>query len=79
MQTNPSLSRHPNASMQWAQARADACSGVLPLQVLKDARGIAFLTVIKGGFVASITLGSGIVIAKLPNGQWCARAQTHTH
>mmetsp|Transcript_15399 Transcript_15399/g.18209 ORF Transcript_15399/g.18209 Transcript_15399/m.18209 type:complete len:381 (-) Transcript_15399:1238-2380(-) len=42
----------------------------IPLKVIQNAKGIAFITVIKAGFVFSGTLGSGIVIARLPNGNW---------
>ena len=38
---------------------------------MRDAKGIAFVTVIKGGYIFSGTVGSGIVLAKLPNGIWC--------
>lgn len=42
----------------------------IPLRILKNAKGIAFVTVVKAGFVWSGTVGSGIVIAKLPDGTW---------
>ncbi|TDH66716.1 hypothetical protein CCR75_006576 [Bremia lactucae] len=44
----------------------------LPLPLLVRAKGIAFLTVIKMGFVFSGRFGSGLVIAKLPDGRWSA-------
>ncbi len=42
----------------------------IPHTILKNAKGIAFITVIKAGFVFGGTAGCGIVIAKLPNGEW---------
>jgi lipid-binding SYLF domain-containing protein len=42
----------------------------IPLSILKNAKGIAFVTVVKAGFVFSGTVGSGIVIAKLEDGTW---------
>lgn len=42
----------------------------IPLSIVKAAKGIAFLTVVKAGFVFSGTLGSGIVIVKQPDGTW---------
>lgn len=42
----------------------------IPLRVLKKAKGVAFVTVVKAGFIWSGTLGSGIVIARLPDGTW---------
>ncbi|KAJ2455474.1 hypothetical protein EV183_000806 [Coemansia sp. RSA 2336] len=45
---------------------------LIPPSVLEKARGIAFLSVIKGGFVWSGRIGSGLVVARLPNGNWSA-------
>ncbi|KAJ2162557.1 hypothetical protein GGF46_000560 [Coemansia sp. RSA 552] len=45
---------------------------LIPPSILEKARGIAFLSVIKAGFVWSGRLGSGLVVARLPNGQWSA-------
>ena len=42
----------------------------IPLKILKNAKGVAFITVLKAGFVWSGTVGSGIVVAKLPDGSW---------
>jgi len=42
----------------------------IPLKILQNAKGVAFITVVKAGFVWSGTLGSGIVVARLPNGSW---------
>lgn len=40
--------------------------------VLQQAKGFAIFTVAKAGFVVSARAGSGIVIARLPNGEWSA-------
>ncbi|PVU89477.1 hypothetical protein BB561_005336 [Smittium simulii] len=45
---------------------------VIPKNILEKCKGIAIMTVIKGGFVWSGRVGSGIVIARLPNGSWSA-------
>ncbi|GBG33515.1 SH3 domain-containing protein PJ696.02 [Hondaea fermentalgiana] len=42
----------------------------IPLRVLQNAKGIAFVTQIKAGFVWTGSAGSGIVIARLPDGSW---------
>jgi SH3 domain-containing YSC84-like protein 1 len=42
----------------------------IPRRVLRDAKGIAVLRVLKGGFVVSGRLGEGVVIARLPGGGW---------
>ncbi|KAI8916172.1 hypothetical protein EDD86DRAFT_197827 [Gorgonomyces haynaldii] len=45
---------------------------VLPVAVLQNAMGVAILTVIKAGFIFSGRGGSGLVVAKLPDGSWSA-------
>lgn len=42
----------------------------IPNAVLRDARGIAILTVLKAGFVVSGEGGAGLVVAKLGKGKW---------
>ncbi|ORZ41111.1 hypothetical protein BCR44DRAFT_43601 [Catenaria anguillulae PL171] len=44
----------------------------IPLDILSRARGIAVLTVVKAGFMWSGKTGSGIVVARLPDGSWSA-------
>jgi SH3 domain-containing YSC84-like protein 1 len=44
----------------------------IPVAFLKRAHGLAFLTVIKAGLFISAKAGSGIVIAKMPDGSWSA-------
>lgn len=43
----------------------------IPYEVLRDARGFVILSELKGGFIFSGSLGSGLVIAKLDKG-WSA-------
>lgn len=45
---------------------------VIPPSVLAEAKGLAILTVIKAGFLGSARFGSGLVIARLPDGSWSA-------
>lgn len=40
--------------------------------MLANAKGLAILTVIKAGFLGSARFGSGLVIARLPDGSWSA-------
>jgi lipid-binding SYLF domain-containing protein len=49
-------------------------SGVrIPARLLEQARGIAVLTVVKGGFgVAGCELGTGLVVARLDDHRWSA-------
>ncbi|KAH9889970.1 DUF500-domain-containing protein [Cubamyces lactineus] len=44
----------------------------IPKAVLQRARGLAIFSVVKAGFVFSGKAGSGIVIARLPDGSWSA-------
>ncbi|ODO00183.1 hypothetical protein I350_06808 [Cryptococcus amylolentus CBS 6273] len=44
----------------------------IPKAVLQRAKGLAVFTIIKAGFVFSGKAGSGIVVAKLPDGSWSA-------
>ncbi|KAF9788556.1 DUF500-domain-containing protein [Thelephora terrestris] len=46
--------------------------GVIPRTVLENAQGFAIFTVFKAGFLFSARAGSGIVVAKLPDGSWSA-------
>ncbi|GAB9475269.1 Sh3 domain-containing protein [Globisporangium polare] len=44
----------------------------IPLPLITQAKGIAFLTVIKVGFVFTGRVGTGLVVARLPDGRWSA-------
>mmetsp|Transcript_13001 Transcript_13001/g.22082 ORF Transcript_13001/g.22082 Transcript_13001/m.22082 type:complete len:496 (-) Transcript_13001:977-2464(-) len=45
----------------------------IPARLVEMAKGIATLTVAKGGFgLAGVEFGTGLVVARLPNGQWSA-------
>ncbi|KAF8592004.1 DUF500-domain-containing protein [Ramaria rubella] len=52
--------------------RHKGLDGVIPSSVLQRAKGFAIFSVFKAGFVFSARAGSGIVIAKLPDGSWSA-------
>ncbi|WFD33030.1 hypothetical protein MSPP1_004087 [Malassezia sp. CBS 17886] len=45
---------------------------VIPASVLKRAKGFAIFTVFRVGFLMSARMGSGIVVARLPDGSWSA-------
>ncbi|KAM0792945.1 hypothetical protein ACM66B_002704 [Microbotryomycetes sp. NB124-2] len=45
---------------------------VIPAAILRKAKGFAFLTVAKAGFIFSARAGSGVVIARLQDGTWSA-------
>ena len=41
-------------------------------KILKNAKGLAFITVIKGGFIVAGRAGTGLVVSRLPSGEWSA-------
>ncbi|KAL2203142.1 DUF500 domain-containing protein [Sarocladium strictum] len=45
---------------------------VIPPSVLAQAKGLAIITVLKAGFLGSGRFGSGLVVARLPDGGWSA-------
>ncbi|QPG74118.1 hypothetical protein FOA43_001440 [Brettanomyces nanus] len=45
---------------------------IIPHDVLLNAKGMAILTVLKAGFLFSGRAGSGVVVARLPDGTWSA-------
>ncbi|PKI85635.1 hypothetical protein MVES_000675 [Malassezia vespertilionis] len=45
---------------------------VIPSSIMRKAKGIAIFTVFRAGFLMSARVGSGVVLAKLPNGEWSA-------
>ncbi|KAI5959006.1 uncharacterized protein KGF55_005660 [Candida pseudojiufengensis] len=45
---------------------------VIPPRILKNAKGLAVITVLKAGFLFSGRAGSGVIVARLPDGSWSA-------
>ncbi|XP_007952829.1 SH3 domain-containing YSC84-like protein 1 [Orycteropus afer afer] len=45
---------------------------IIPANVIAKAKGLAILSVIKAGFLVTARGGSGIVLARLPDGKWSA-------
>lgn len=45
---------------------------IIPPRVLQNAQGLAIITVLKAGFLFSGRAGSGVVVARLPDGSWSA-------
>jgi lipid-binding SYLF domain-containing protein len=43
---------------------------MIPPDVISKAKGLAILSVVKAGFIWSGRIGSGIVVARLPDGSW---------
>jgi len=50
----------------------ESALNAIPKAVLQRARGLAIFQVLKAGFVFSGKAGSGLVIARLPDGSWSA-------
>ncbi|CAL1712407.1 unnamed protein product [Somion occarium] len=51
---------------------AESALNSIPKAVLQRARGLAIFSVLKAGFMFSGKAGSGLVIARLPDGSWSA-------
>ncbi|KAI8905243.1 hypothetical protein DFJ77DRAFT_214072 [Powellomyces hirtus] len=47
-------------------------AALIPPRVIANAKGVAVVTILKAGFLWSGRAGSGIVVAKLPDGRWSA-------
>lgn len=45
---------------------------MIPPSILSNAKGLAIITVLKAGFLGSGRFGSGLVVARLPDGSWSA-------
>mmetsp|Transcript_15266 Transcript_15266/g.22103 ORF Transcript_15266/g.22103 Transcript_15266/m.22103 type:complete len:395 (+) Transcript_15266:1-1185(+) len=73
-----------SAIRQAAQTLRHMCGGLtqsdksIPLDLLHQAQGLCFMTVIKAGVVFSGKMGTGLVIAKRPDGSWSAPAAMGT-
>ncbi len=44
----------------------------IPRELLDIAKGVVFLTIVKAGFMFTGRYGTGVVVAKLPDGRWSA-------
>ncbi|TMW59031.1 hypothetical protein Poli38472_007176 [Pythium oligandrum] len=44
----------------------------IPVAFLQKAHGLAIMTIVKAGFLVSGQVGTGLVVAKLPDGTWSA-------
>lgn len=44
----------------------------IPVAFLQKAHGLAIMTIIKAGFLVTGKIGTGLVVAKLPDGSWSA-------
>lgn len=65
-------STHNLFNLDWVKDKA------IPLQLLSTAKGVAYLTVFKVGMVIAPKLGTGCVVARLPDGKWSAPSAIST-
>ena len=63
---------HNMFTSEWIEDKA------LVKRLFSNAKGVAFLTVFKGGFVVAPRLGTGLVLAKAADGSWSAPAAIGT-
>jgi len=59
-------------SFLGASGKHESALNSIPQAVLQQSRGLAIFQVLKAGFVFSGKAGSGVVIARLPDGSWSA-------
>jgi lipid-binding SYLF domain-containing protein len=52
----------------FVDSKNNGLDKVIPHHVLEKAAGFAIFTVVKAGFLVSARAGSGVVIARLPDG-----------
>ncbi|KAJ3236822.1 hypothetical protein HDU78_004429 [Chytriomyces hyalinus] len=45
---------------------------LIPPHIIANAKGVAVLTIVKAGFIWSGRAGTGLVVARLPDGRWSA-------
>jgi len=57
---------HNLYSLSWIRDKG------IPLHLIMQAKGLAYLSVIKGGFMFAPRFGTGLVIARLSDGSWSA-------
>ena len=57
-----------SAPLRKVTVSLNVTSQVIPRNILENAKGFAIFTVFKAGFLFSARAGSGIVVAKLPDG-----------
>jgi len=57
---------HNMFSSEWIEDKS------IPLRLISECKGIAFLTVVKGGFVVAPRIGTGLVVARMEDGAWTA-------
>lgn len=63
----------PNERKSFYMNTKDKIKNVMiPFSVLKKCKGIAIVSILKGGFVVSARTGTGLVLARLPDGDWSA-------
>jgi len=63
---------HNMFTSEWIEDKA------IPKRLFAAAKGVAFLTVFKGGFVVAPRLGTGLVLARTQDGGWSAPAAIGT-
>jgi len=61
-----------NIFQSFVDSANHGLDGIIPRNVIENARGFAIFTVFKAGFVLSARAGSGIVIARSDDGSWSA-------
>jgi lipid-binding SYLF domain-containing protein len=56
----------------FSSGNAASSDHSIPVAFLEKARGLAIMTIVQAGFMITGKIGTGIVIARLPDGSWSA-------
>mmetsp|Transcript_20765 Transcript_20765/g.20115 ORF Transcript_20765/g.20115 Transcript_20765/m.20115 type:complete len:385 (-) Transcript_20765:26-1180(-) len=59
-----------NATLMLHNLRTTSGEENIPRELLELAKGVVFMTIVKAGFMFTGRYGTGIVVAKLPDGSW---------
>jgi hypothetical protein len=59
-----------NATLMLQTLRSTSGEENIPKELLEMARGVVFMTIVKAGFMFTGRYGTGLVVAKLPDGTW---------
>ncbi|EPS30199.1 hypothetical protein PDE_05149 [Penicillium oxalicum 114-2] len=56
----------------FVNPRYEGLEGTIPQRIIAPAKGLVICSVFKAGFLGSVRFGSGLIVCRLPNGNWSA-------
>ncbi|KAI8913498.1 hypothetical protein EDD86DRAFT_200669 [Gorgonomyces haynaldii] len=67
-----------DAKFRELVSKVDTVNNAVPKDVIKNAKGIAIMTVVKAGLIWTGRAGSGLVVSRLETGEWSAPSAIYT-